>query len=276
MFAVALAGFVSMLLLLMGGLAFAQATLTLPGIAGIILTVGMAVDANILIFDRDPRGDGQGRNVKQSAKNGFDLAFSTIFDANLTTLLTAIMLYNVGTGPVRGFAVDPVVRHPGLDVLGPGGHPGADALRPREEPGPVYDGQMMAGRGDRLLGFISKAKTCAASARSVAIVGGVALFIVHCRRRTKLSIDFTRRLSEIQVRTGEPADTARFALRQARRQSRATSAGPEVKPLVDTAAGTATRGFRIDVQDRGHATRGAADEPRCATAPRSRRPRSPD
>ncbi len=91
--------------LLMAGLALMDATLTLPGIAGIVLTVGMAVDANILIFDRVREEMDNGRNIKQAAKNGFDKAFVTIIDANLTTLLTALVLYNVGTGPVKGFAV---------------------------------------------------------------------------------------------------------------------------------------------------------------------------
>ena len=91
--------------LLMAGLSVMDATLTLPGIAGIILTVGMAVDANILIFDRVREEMDNGRNIKQAAKNGFDKAFVTIIDANLTTLLTAIVLFIVGTGPVKGFAV---------------------------------------------------------------------------------------------------------------------------------------------------------------------------
>jgi SecD/SecF fusion protein len=93
------------MLMLLGGLALLQATLTLPGIAGIILTVGMAVDANILIFDRIREEMDRGRNVKQAAKTGFEKALSAILDANITTLLTAIILYKVGTGPVRGFAV---------------------------------------------------------------------------------------------------------------------------------------------------------------------------
>jgi len=93
------------LLMLMGALSFLQATLTLPGVAGIILTVGMAVDANILIFDRLREEMDKGRNIKQAAKNGFSRAAITIFDANITTLITAAILYNVGTGPVKGFAV---------------------------------------------------------------------------------------------------------------------------------------------------------------------------
>jgi SecD/SecF fusion protein len=92
------------LLLLMGAMAFMQATLTLPGVAGIILTVGMAVDANILIYERIREEQMKGTRVLQATKGGFQAALSTIIDANLTTLITAIILGYVGTGPVRGFA----------------------------------------------------------------------------------------------------------------------------------------------------------------------------
>ncbi|QDU85839.1 bifunctional preprotein translocase subunit SecD/SecF [Planctomycetes bacterium Pla163] len=95
----------SNMFILMGALSFLNATLTLPGIAGLILTIGMAVDANILIFDRIREERDNGRNVRQAAKNGFDKALSTIVDANLTTLITALVLYYFGTGPVKGFAV---------------------------------------------------------------------------------------------------------------------------------------------------------------------------
>ena len=92
------------LVLLMGALAFLQATLTLPGVAGIILTVGMAVDANILIYERIREEALRGRRPAQAAKDGFANALSTIVDANLTTLITGLILYKFGTGPVRGFA----------------------------------------------------------------------------------------------------------------------------------------------------------------------------
>jgi len=92
-------------LLLMGGLSFLHATLTLPGIAGLILTLGMAVDANILIFDRIREEREKGRNIKQAAKEGFEKSMPAILDANVTTFLTAFILYQVGTGPLRGFAV---------------------------------------------------------------------------------------------------------------------------------------------------------------------------
>jgi SecD/SecF fusion protein len=82
-----------------------HATLTLPGIAGIILTVGMAVDANVLIFERIREELKMGRTIRSSIDNGYDRAFSTILDANITTLITAVVLYQFGTGPIKGFAL---------------------------------------------------------------------------------------------------------------------------------------------------------------------------
>lgn len=81
------------------------ATMTLPGIAGIVLTVGMAVDANVLIFERIREELRDGRSPQQAIHQGYANAFSTIADANITTLITAIILFAVGTGPVKGFAV---------------------------------------------------------------------------------------------------------------------------------------------------------------------------
>ncbi|WKD22078.1 protein translocase subunit SecD [Pseudoalteromonas sp. KG3] len=81
------------------------AALTLPGIAGIVLTVGMAVDANVLIFERIREELADGRSPQQAVHHGYDSAFSTIFDANITTLIAAMILFAVGTGPIAGFAV---------------------------------------------------------------------------------------------------------------------------------------------------------------------------
>jgi len=81
------------------------ATLTLPGIAGIVLTVGMAVDANILIYERIREELREGTNPAQAIHNGYDKAFSTIADANVTTLIAALVLFGIGTGPIAGFAV---------------------------------------------------------------------------------------------------------------------------------------------------------------------------
>lgn len=90
---------------LMAGMAAFRATLTLPGIAGIILTMGMAVDANVLIFERIREELRSGKTVRAAIDAGYSRAFRTIVDANITTLITAAILYNFGTGPVKGFAV---------------------------------------------------------------------------------------------------------------------------------------------------------------------------
>ncbi|MBT7245983.1 MAG: protein translocase subunit SecD [Proteobacteria bacterium] len=82
-----------------------QATLTLPGIAGIVLTVGMAVDANVLIFQRIREEVANGNSPQSSISAGYDKAFSTIADASITTLIAAIVLFSFGTGPIKGFAV---------------------------------------------------------------------------------------------------------------------------------------------------------------------------
>ena len=93
------------LLLVLGGLAGLGATLTLPGIAGLILSVGMAVDANVLIFERIREELRAGRATRTAVDEGFGHALSAIVDANITTLITALILFQFGTGPVRGFAV---------------------------------------------------------------------------------------------------------------------------------------------------------------------------
>ncbi len=93
------------ILILLGVLAYFRATLTLPGIAGIILTIGMAVDANILIFERIKEELRLGKTVRSAIEAGFTRVFTTIIDTNLTTLIASAFLFQFGTGPVRGFAV---------------------------------------------------------------------------------------------------------------------------------------------------------------------------
>ncbi len=93
------------LVLMVAVLSMFQATLTLPGIAGIVLTVGMAVDANVLIFERIREEVRNGNSPQASIHIGYDRALLTIVDANITTLIAAIVLFNFGTGPIKGFAV---------------------------------------------------------------------------------------------------------------------------------------------------------------------------
>jgi preprotein translocase subunit SecD len=93
------------LVLLVGLMSLFEATLTLPGIAGLVLTVGMAVDANVIIFERIREELRAGRAVRAAINTGFSKATWTVLDANITTLITAIILFQYGTGPIKGFAV---------------------------------------------------------------------------------------------------------------------------------------------------------------------------
>jgi preprotein translocase subunit SecD len=91
--------------LIFGALAYFGAALTLPGIAGIVLTIGMAVDANVLVFERIKEELRAGRTPRSAVDAGFGKALSSILDANVTTLIAALFLFQFGTGPIRGFAV---------------------------------------------------------------------------------------------------------------------------------------------------------------------------
>ena len=93
------------LVLLLGAMALFDATLTMPGIAGIVLTVGMAVDANVLIFERTREELRTGKTPRAAIDAGYTKAFLTIFDSNVTTLIAAVFLFQFGSGPVKGFAV---------------------------------------------------------------------------------------------------------------------------------------------------------------------------
>jgi preprotein translocase subunit SecD len=97
------------ILFLFGALAYFRATLTLPGIAGIILGIGMAVDANVLVFERMKEEVALGKGVLSAVSLGFSRAFSAIFDSNLTTIISAVFLFQFGTGPIKGYAVTLII-----------------------------------------------------------------------------------------------------------------------------------------------------------------------
>jgi protein-export membrane protein SecD/preprotein translocase SecF subunit len=226
------------MLFLAGGLALLRPAVTLPGIAGIILTIGMAVDANILIFDRIREERDNGRNVKQAAKEGFSKAFSAIVDANVTTFLTAIILKFVATGPVRGFAntlsigvitsvfsalvVTRVLVHRSLEKDG------------KSE---FKVGSWMV---DAAFDWMGKRKL-ALTGSVAAIIASLAIFSAM-PNATKFGIDFLGGAA-VQFRT-EQARTAD--------EVRATvaglpgfAAGASVKPVVATAEGDGYREFRL-------------------------------
>lgn len=97
------------LILLLAGMAYFRATLTLPGIAGIILSLGMGIDANVLILERIREELQAGKSIRMALDLGYDRAFSAILDSHVTTLISAIFLYQFGTGPVKGFAVTLII-----------------------------------------------------------------------------------------------------------------------------------------------------------------------
>ncbi|MHB8172975.1 MAG: protein translocase subunit SecD, partial [Nitrospirota bacterium] len=90
---------------LIGALALLNATLTLPGLAGILLTIGMGVDSNVLIFERIREELRTGKTVRAAIDGGYNKAFTTVLDSHVTTLITAAVLFQFGTGPIKGFAV---------------------------------------------------------------------------------------------------------------------------------------------------------------------------
>ena len=97
------------MILLIGSMAFIQATFSLPGLAGLALTIGMAVDANVLVFERMREEKERGASLAQQIRNGFNRAWVTIFDSHVTNFLAAIVLYVVGTEEVKGFALTMII-----------------------------------------------------------------------------------------------------------------------------------------------------------------------
>jgi protein-export membrane protein SecD len=95
--------------MLLAILALLHATLTLPGIAGLILSVGIAVDANVIIYEKVKEELRAGKSVRQSIQTGWNRAIVTIIDSNVTTIIGAVVLFLLGTGPIRGFAVTLIV-----------------------------------------------------------------------------------------------------------------------------------------------------------------------
>jgi preprotein translocase subunit SecD len=105
----AIAALILNVVILFGALGYFHAALTLPGIAGIILSVGMSVDANVLIFERIKEEKALGKGILNSIATGFSRAFSAIFDSNLTTIISAIFLFQFGTGPIKGYATTLII-----------------------------------------------------------------------------------------------------------------------------------------------------------------------
>lgn len=173
------------ILLVLGAMSLIDATFTLPGLAGLVLTIGMAVDANVLIFERMREEQAKGSSIRMSIKNGFEKAFSTIFDANITTLLTAIVLYYIGTDQIKGFAVTLFIGI--LTSMFSALYIGRLIFDIADQKRWFKDLKMMSLINPRGINFLGK-KQIAATASIVLIVCGLAA--VGMRGSENLDIDF--------------------------------------------------------------------------------------
>ncbi|MFT7485215.1 MAG: SecD/SecF fusion protein [Candidatus Paceibacteria bacterium] len=225
----------SALVMLMGGMAFMKATLTLPGVAGIILTVGMAVDANILIYERIREEIKRGRKLPQACENGFNRAFVTIIDANLTTFITGMILWNFGSGPVRGFATTLMI---GIITA---------VFSALVITRLLVDSSLARGNdkfsmgqlvGETSIKFLEKAKI-ALSVSAVLIIAGVGLFVSMPEEKT-MGIDFVGGIA-VTVNLEEPQKTDLVRERIAGIEG---SLGKNAEVVALRASGDEATGFR--------------------------------
>lgn len=173
------------LILLVGAMSIIDATFTLPGLAGVVLTIGMAVDSNVLIFERMREEQAKGSSLRMSIKNGFDKAFSSIFDSNVTTLITAAILYYIGTDQVKGFAVSLFV---GICIsMFTALYVGRLIFDLAEKKKWLKDLKMMTAIQAVNIDFLSKTRLCVGISALMIAVGLVAL---AARGRNNLDIDF--------------------------------------------------------------------------------------
>jgi len=230
---------VSNLILFMGGLAVLHATLTLPGIAGIVLTVGMAVDANILIFDRLREEADKGRNVRQAAKAGFEKALSAIVDSNVTTFLTAVILYRLGTGPVRGFAVTLMIGI--LTSVFSALVTTRVFVHLALERGAVRFamGRWMA---DAKYDFMSKTRLALTASAVVIVAGLIGFFVLPDKE--KFGIDFTGGV-EAQIHTEQPQSVDRIRQLVGAIQAGGIGQSAEVRSVLNSEQEGGFTQFRI-------------------------------
>jgi SecD/SecF fusion protein len=173
------------LLLIMGTMVFVQGTFTLPGLAGLVLTIGMAVDANVLIFERIREEVARGASVRMAIHNGFGKAFSAIIDSNLTTLIVAIILFMIGTDQVKGFAVTLFI---GIVMsMFSSLYFGRLVFEVLEQKRILKNLKMLSIVKSPNIDFVGKQKM-AFVASTVVIVAGLAMFVY--RGETNLDIDF--------------------------------------------------------------------------------------
>lgn len=244
--------------LLLALLAVLGATLTLPGIAGIVLTMGMAVDANILVFERMREERTAGRNAQQCFTAGYERAFSAIIDGNLTTLLTGIVLYVFGTGPIQGFAATLSLGI--LTTLFTALTCSRVMMKLMMETGMVKDWSMMAAMSKPNIPFMKLAPK-AVAVSVVLIVAGVAVWFA--RGDDKYGIDFRGGVA-LQMRFRKPTsiDDVRTGVAAIAGQAGPKYAGAEVQSvLLGSDAGTTGAREAMQFQIRTLAVGGSEVDP---------------
>ncbi|MCI0343379.1 MAG: protein translocase subunit SecD [Planctomycetales bacterium] len=221
----AVLGMTASVCLILGAMAWFGATLTLPGFAGLILTLGMSVDANILIYERIREELKAGRSAVDAAREGFDRATATILDSNLTTILTAFILYFVGEGPVQGFAITLMIGIFASMMV---------ALLPTRvlflwlvEKRVFTKIRMLDLVGVPSLGFVRWFGACLAGS-FLCIAAGLALFVARAERN--LGLDFQSGVL-VQIETRAPLEIA--AVRERLTSQVVVISGEKVYPYAD-------------------------------------------
>src|SRR4051794_11281112 len=207
---VAVIALVANMILLIGSMAFLQATFSLPGLAGLALTIGMAVDANVLVFERMREEKERGASISQEIRNGFNRAWVTIFDSHVTNLLAAIVLYAVGTEEVKGFALTMIIGM--LWNLYTAVFMSRIIFEFSYSRGWIKDLRMLKMWDKTNIDFIGPRYYCMAGSLILILLGLVAFF---ARGRTMYNIDFTGG-TLVTIRLNE-AETTVQSLTESRR-----------------------------------------------------------
>ncbi|MGQ0635275.1 MAG: protein translocase subunit SecD [Planctomycetaceae bacterium] len=229
------------LLFIVSIMAFVKAAFTLPGLAGLVLSAGMAVDANVLIYERMREELARGASLRMAIHNGFDKAFTAIFDSNITTLITAVILYMIGTETVKGFAVALFI---GLAMnLYTAVYVSRLLMNILERSRSIKNLRMLSLIGTTNFDFVGK-QVVASAASLVLIVAGLAAFFA--RGRSNYDIDFTGGTSvTMQFSSPQETQTVRDRLEQTFNKNITVE---ELTPSAQVAKGTY---FRLRVANEG-------------------------
>ena len=238
------------LLLVLGVMAGMQAVLTLPGIAGLVLTLGMAVDANVLINERIREEQARGKTLRLAIRSGYDRAFITIMDSNLTTLITGLILFGVGTGPVRGFAITLSLGI--LISMFTSVWVTRWIVEALVEKGWLKNLSMIKLFGVPNIGF-SRMRHAATVVSAVCILAGLVVFVQ--RGRDKYDTDLTGGFrAEMEVKKGIPIGEFRRRVNEAEAFDRADVQAVLTPGVATEQAGSPTR-FSVRVRELSNTTK---------------------